>query len=107
MEIDAEQLLRRKVELVGDIRKEAMPSWIVWQEIDRRIRNLKRAEIGNLNDKHIPAFGLYVDVLNVDKRIAEILRQAAKNHTLLRQVYDSVPEKRGFSELLGRFRIDN
>jgi hypothetical protein len=105
MEIHAEQLLRNKAELLETIRKEAIPSWVVWQEIDRRIRKLKRAEIGNLNDKHIPAFGLYVDVLNVDKRIAEILRQAAKAHTLLGQVYAAVPNERGFSGLLTRLRM--
>jgi hypothetical protein len=107
MEIHAEQLLRDKTELLERIRKEAIPSWMVWQEIDRRIKALKRAEIGNLNDKHISAFGLYVDVLNVDKRIAEILRQAAKNHALLRRVYAAVPQARGFSGLLERLRINS
>ena len=107
MEIHAEQLLRNKAELLETIRKEEIPSWVVWQEIDRRIKNLKKAEIGNLNDKHIPAFGLYVDVLNVDKRIAEILRQAANDHPLLRRVYATVPKKRGFSGMLDSLRTNN
>jgi hypothetical protein len=105
MEIHAEQLLRNKTELLKSIKKEAIPSWMVWQEIDRRVRKLKRAEMGNLNDKHICAFGLYVDALNVDKRMAELLRQAAKDHALLRQVHAKVPAERGLSGLLKSLRI--
>jgi hypothetical protein len=100
LSVYARCLLRNKDELLRCVRKEQLPSWVVWHELDRKIRQLPNAEIGNGNDKYIAAFGLYVDVLNADKRIAEMLHQASRKNSLLLQVFKRVPKKRGFSGLL-------
>ena len=50
------------------------------------------------------SFGPYVEVLNVDKRIADILRQAARDHPLLQQVYARVPKGRGLRGLMDHLR---
>jgi|GEM_PF-7075745 len=100
MGLHAKLLLKNKDELLRSVRKEQLPSWVVWDELDRRIRKLPRAEIGNGNDKHIASFGLYVDVLNADKRIAEMLEQASRKSSLLLQVHKRVPKKRGFAGVL-------
>ncbi|MEK7683914.1 MAG: hypothetical protein AAB466_00675 [Verrucomicrobiota bacterium] len=100
MGVHARRLLKNKAELLSLVRKEQVPSWCVWQELDCRIKQFTSAEIGNVNDKHIAAFGLYVDLLNVDKRIAELLRQAGSSPGLLLQVYKRVPRKHGLSGLL-------
>jgi len=76
------------------------PSWLVWQEIDRRLRQLPRAETGNMHDKYAASFGLYVDILNVDKRIADIIRQAARICPLLKILHERIPRQRGFDGLV-------
>jgi len=104
MGVHARRLLRAKDELIALVRKEQIPAWFIWQEVDRRMKDLQRAEIGNVNDKHMLAFGPYVEVMNVDKRIADLLRQAAKHHDLLQKVYRRVPEGRGIAGLLAHLR---
>jgi hypothetical protein len=93
-----------QVPLAAHLRKEQIPSWVVWEQVHRRMKQLPRAEIGNVNDQHIVGFGLYVDVLNVDKRIAELLRQAGGHHALLQQVYRRVPLDRGLAGLIQRLK---
>lgn len=100
MGIHARNLLKNKDEMLKLIRKEALPSWLVWQELDRHIRQLPNAESGNLGDKDIASFGPYVDLLNADKRIAEMLKQASRQNQLLLQVYRRVPEHRGLKGLI-------
>ncbi len=104
-EVIAEQLLQNKEELIARVRKEVVPSWVVWQEVDRRIKKLPKAESGNVNDKHMVGFGPYVDVINVDKRIADALRQASRKHSLLKLIYDRVPKRRGFIGLVEAMRV--
>ena len=104
MTVHARRLSKSKDDLLRLVRKEQIPAWVIWKEIDLRVRQLPKAEVGNLNDKYILAFGPYVDVLNVDKRIAELLRQASKTHPLLETVYKRVPEKRGLRGLLDHLR---
>jgi hypothetical protein len=93
-----------QVQSAARLRKEQVPSWVVWEQVDRRMKQLHRAEIGNVNDKHIVGFGLFVDVLNVDKRVAECLRQAAGHDALIQQIYRRVPLGRGLSGLIERLK---
>lgn len=104
MGVHARRLLRGKDELLRLVRKEQVPAWMIWQEVDRRIKSLPHAEIGNVNDKHMLGFSSYVEVMNVDKRIAELLRQAACDHQLLKKVYERVPRGRGLQGLVERLR---
>jgi hypothetical protein len=91
-------------ELVRSVRKEQLPSWLIWQEIDRRMKQFPRAEIGNVNDRQILSFSPYIDVLNVDKRVAELLRQAATSHEILNRVYQRIPPGRGFKGLVDHLK---
>ena len=93
-----------QVQSAARLRKEQIPSWVVWEQVDRRMKQLPRAEIGNVNDKHIVGFGLFVDVLNVDKRVAECLRQAAGHHAIIAQIYRRVLVGRGLSGLIERLK---
>jgi hypothetical protein len=77
---------------------------IIWHEVDCRLTQLPRAEVGNINDKHILAFSPYVDAVNVDKRIADMLRQAARHQPLLSMVYDRIPKRRGIPGLVEHLR---
>jgi hypothetical protein len=98
--INARNLLIPREEVLTRVRKEQIPSWVIWQEIDSRMKQFPLAEVGNVNDRYIVAFGPYVDVLNVDKRVAEILRQAGQRSTLLQSVRARVPTKAGLSGLI-------
>ncbi len=104
MGVHARRLLRNKNELLRLVRKEQIPAWVIWQEVDGRMKQLATAEIGNVNDKHMLNFGPYVDVMNVDKRIADLLRQASSVDPLLAQVYRRVPTGRGLRGLVERWR---
>lgn len=102
--VHARRLLRNKEELLRLVRKEQIPAWVIWEAVDRRMKRMERAEIGNVNDKHILNFGPYVDVVNVDKRIADLLRQASSAHPLLGELYQKVPKRRGLKGLVEHLR---
>jgi hypothetical protein len=53
-----------------------------------------------MHDKYSASFGLYVDMLNVDKRIADIIRQAAGTYSLLKILHERIPKRRGFDGLV-------
>ena len=54
----------------------------MWSGLSRALLKLPKAESGNLNDKSILPFGLYVDGLQVDKRIRDAIRRTARASTL-------------------------
>lgn len=68
--------------LKQSLRKEMLPSWVVWHELDRAIRRLPKAEAGNINDKMVAAFGLYVDHIQLDKRIRHFVNELAPKSEL-------------------------
>jgi hypothetical protein len=70
------------------IRKEMLPSWLVWRDMDRAIKELRKAESGNLNDKLIVPFGLYIDGIQVDKRMRHYVDQNARKSELLAIIKD-------------------
>jgi hypothetical protein len=100
MEIHAKYLLKNKEELLNCVRKEQLPSWVVMEKLHQEIVQMKKSEIGNVNDTNIAAFGLYVDMFNVDKRIADNLQKASRKNSLLLQVFSRVPNKPGFIGVL-------
>lgn len=67
-------------------RKEMLPSWSVWQGLDRAIRRLPKAETGNLNDKAIATFGPYVDYIQLDKRIRHCVAELAPKSELFASI---------------------
>ena len=64
------------------VRKEMLPSWLVWRDMDRAIHGLPKAETGNVNDKMILGFGLYVDHIQLDKRIRHYVTQLSPKSEL-------------------------
>jgi hypothetical protein len=93
-------LISEEKEKIRSIRKEQLPSWMVWQELDMRMRQLPKAEIGNIEDREIASFIPYVDLVNVDKRVREIFRQLSRENQLFSEAYKRVPEKPGVPGLI-------
>lgn len=96
LKVYARRLGKSHEELIAGVRKEQLPSWIVSQALQRQMKKLPRASIGNINDQQMAGFGPYLDVVDVDKRTADCLRQVAQTHPTLKIVYDKVPKNRGF-----------
>jgi len=65
------------------VRKEMLPSWLVWRDVDHAVKRLPKAESGNVNDKLIVPFGLYVDGLQLDKRIRNCVSEQARKSKLM------------------------
>lgn len=76
--------------LRSSLRQDNIPSWIVWREVDREIKRLARAEGSSLTDKMLLPFSMYLDAVEVDKRIHHCVRQAAKRCPLLKQVEQKI-----------------
>jgi hypothetical protein len=86
--------------LLSSVRKEQLPSWVVWQGLHTTTKRIPRASVGNVNDHSIASFGPYVDILDCDKRTADCLRQASGHHETIRRVFGKVPKARGFRGLI-------
>jgi len=95
----ARRLKRDRDELTAKVRKEQIPSWVIWKELDSRTHQFP-AEIGNVNDKHIATFGLYIDLVDVDKRTAELIQQSARKSPLCAKVLNRIPTNRGAKGLV-------
>jgi hypothetical protein len=81
------------------IRKEMLPSWVVWSGLSRALLKLPKAESGNLNDKSIVPFGLYVDSLQVDKRIRDAIRRVARSSKLFATLQSKLFEGTDYKRL--------
>jgi hypothetical protein len=86
--------------LLEHIRKERVPSWMVWQETSTQMRSIPRASIGNINDALMASFGPYLDVIDVDKRTRDSIKKASRRHPLLAAVLKKVPDRSGFGGLV-------
>jgi hypothetical protein len=49
-----------------------VPSWIVWRELDRVIRSYGKADDGNLTDLMLAPLALYLEKVQVDRRISTV-----------------------------------
>ncbi len=81
------------------IRKEMLPSWQIGAAIDRAIKGLPKAEAGNLNDKFVLPFGLYVDALQVDKRVRHCVDELARSCELMAVIKARLLRGRTYAEL--------
>lgn len=77
-----------------------IPSWIVWREVDRAMKNFPKAAASNLNDKSIIPFALYVDGLECDKRVRDLVKQATKRHALLGVVAKKLLGRTSYASLM-------
>jgi len=81
------------------VRQEQAPSWIVWREVARTVRRLQKAEASTLNDKVMMPFALYLDGVEVDKRIRNCIREAGSSHSLMKVVDARVFRIRNLKDL--------
>jgi len=65
------------------IRQEMVPSWIVWRELDRVVRSYGKADDGNLTDLMLAPLALYLEKVQVDRRIFDCARRAKESNPLL------------------------
>lgn len=90
------------------IPRESIPSWFLWSELDKRIKNEKYATGSSMLDKYFAAFALYTDILIVDKRIKEYINQIAKKHKKFSFIKDRTIKLAKYEELnnqLGKLSI--
>lgn len=99
IELHEDRLSLPRGTLARLIRKESLPSWVVWQEVDRAMKRLQKAEASSLNDKWMVPFSLYVDAMEVDKRVLDCVKQAAARHPLLKQVQSRLFRSRDLKDL--------
>lgn len=81
------------------VRQEQVPSWIVWREVARTIRRLQKAEASTLNDKQMMPFALYLDGVEVDKRIRHCIREAVSSDPLMKIVDARVFRRKNLTDL--------
>ncbi len=82
------------------VRQDNVPSWVVWREVDRAVKRLAKAEGSSLNDKMILPFALYVDALEVDKRIMDCVRQSAPRSALVQQIQPRIFRRKKLADLI-------
>lgn len=69
------EYLGLEVDKVLGIPQHALPSWVVWLELDKILKKQERAEGSSITDKYMAILSLYVDILVVDKRFKEYFKQ--------------------------------
>jgi hypothetical protein len=62
----------------------------VWRELDRMTRGHGPALGSNIVDVALAVFALYLDQVQVDKRIFDSAARAAKEHALLLNIHSKV-----------------
>ncbi len=82
------------------LKQDMIPSWIVWREVDRAMKNFPKAAASNLNDKAIIPFALYVDGLECDKRVRDSVKQAMKRHRLLAMIEKKLLRRKNYADLM-------
>ncbi len=86
--------------LKHQIRKEMLPSWIVKHDMNCAIRQLPKAEAGNVNDISIVSFGLYVDRIQFDKRIRHFVTELARKSALFALIKSRLIGTAGYSAVI-------
>lgn len=64
-----------EVDKVLSIPQQALPSWVIWLELDKILKKQDCAEGSSITDKYMAILSLYVDILVVDKRFKEYFKQ--------------------------------
>ena len=65
-----------------DVLPEQLPSWTFRHQLSRAQNMANRVEGSNLIDVRLAGLALYADVVEVDKRTAEYLRQLKRRHSI-------------------------
>jgi len=105
LKLHAERMKVSFEELFASIRKEQLPSWVIWDGLRKKMSNAQRTSGSNLTDRFLACFGPYVDILQVDRRNKDFLRQLATSGSgserrLFEEVFRKVPEGNGLAGLV-------
>lgn len=84
------------------VRQDRVPSWIVWRQTNQAMKTLQRAEGSNLNDAMIVPFALYIETLEVDKRVFHCVKQRRSRHPLMNKVAERLFCSKGLRDLASR-----
>jgi hypothetical protein len=81
------------------VRQDRVPSWIVWRQTDQAMKTLKKAEGSSINDAMIVPFALYIDAVEVDKRVFHCVQQRRSRHPLMDTVFARLFCSKGLGDL--------
>jgi hypothetical protein len=87
------------------VRQDRLPSWIVWRQTNQAMKTLKKAEGSSLNDAMIVPFALYIDAVEVDKRVFHCVQQRRSHHALMDRVATHVFCSKGLAGLASNLEI--
>jgi len=81
------------------VRQEQVPSWIIFRELDRTSKRVRKAEASSLADKWMAPFALYLDGFEADKRVVHCFREALLSHPLVPAAYQRIFRRRSLADL--------
>jgi hypothetical protein len=81
------------------VRQDRLPSWIVWRETNHAMKALKKAEGSSLNDAMVVPFALYIDAVEVDKRVFHCVQKASSRHVLMKRACKRLFRTKGLRDL--------
>jgi len=84
------------------VRQDRLPSWIVWRQTTQAMKTLKKAEGSSLNDAMIVPFALYIDAVEVDKRVFHCVQQRRSRHPLMDRVVARLFCSKGLRDLASK-----
>jgi hypothetical protein len=79
-----------------------LPSLVAWFELDQAARsNMPTPQGSNMIDFPLAAFALYIDKVQVDRRVLHQAEMAANKNSFLRRVRANLFRTRDLKDLLG------
>jgi hypothetical protein len=84
------------------VRQDRVPSWIVWRQTNQAMKTLKKAEGSSLNDAMIVPFALYIDAVEVDKRVFHCVQHRRSRHPLMDTVIARLFCSKGLRDLASK-----
>jgi hypothetical protein len=84
------------------ITRDRLPSMVAWFAIEREAKsNMPTAEGGNMIDFPLAAFALYIDKVQVDKRVLNHIEVAARKNPFLERILPNVFRAKDLKDILG------
>jgi hypothetical protein len=101
MAVDERRMRLTDREAYSKIPREAIPSMVAWFALEEEItKNHPKADGGNMIDFPLAALGLYVDHVEVDKRVLDALQKAARKTALLNGILSKAFRSKDLKDLL-------
>jgi len=93
--------LKIPLERARELSPEKHTTWVIWECLDKIMKNENMAHGSNMVDKHMSILALYVDVFTVDKRVKEYFRQLARKKSVLSGYFNNIVKLSSYSDLRG------